>query len=98
MLIWKIEVALEHARLALVLGDSAQASKRLDETRELVRATEKPYQPHVPDWPQWQPPEYVGVFHEGEIVGYHRRNNEIEALQKSVDGGESRETKGTPTN
>ncbi len=31
------------------------------------------------------PPEYIGVFKKGDIVGYHRRNPEIEALQQAID-------------
>ena len=85
MLIWRIEEALERTRLALVLGDKKQAKKKLDETRELIRQTEKPYVPHKPDWADWDPPAYIGVFKEGDIVGYHRRNPEIEALQQAID-------------
>ena len=51
----------------------------------LVKQTEKPYEPHVPDWDDWDPPEYVGGFKKGEIVGYHCRNDEIERLQKEID-------------
>jgi hypothetical protein len=58
--------------------------EKLDETKQLVEQTEKPYEPHVPDWDEWEPPEYVGVFKKGEIVGYHCRNDEIERLQKQI--------------
>ncbi len=84
MLIWQIEAALERARLALVLGDREQAKSKLDEARELIRQTEKPYEPHVSDWDDWEPPEYVGVFQKGEIIGYHCRNHEIETLQRQL--------------
>ena len=60
------------------------AREKLDETKRLVKQTEKPYEPHVPDWDDWEPPEYVGVFQPGEIVGYHCRNDEIERLQKQI--------------
>ena len=85
MLIWQIEAALERTRLALALSNHDEAQRKLDETRELIRQTEKPYEPHVPDWPDWDPPEYIGVFRKGEIVGYHRRNDEIERLQEQID-------------
>jgi len=123
MLIWKIEAALERARLFLTLaqieegngrdspmdadnsdpdprlsasisGSSSsepaknyreQAQQKLDEAKTLIKQTEKPYVPHVPDWDEWEPPEYVGVFKEGDIVGYHCRDGEIERLQKLLD-------------
>ena len=59
-----------------------QAQQKLDEAKTLIKQTEKPYVPHVPDWNEWKPPEYVGVFKAGDIVGYHCRNGEIERLQK----------------
>ena len=62
-----------------------RAREKLEEARRLVKQTEKPYEPHVPDWDEWDPPEYVGVFKEGEIVGYHCRNEEIERLQREID-------------
>ncbi len=86
-LVWQIEAALERTRLFLALHDTGwegEARERLDEAERLVRQTEKPYEPHVPEWSDWQPPEYVGVFKKGEIVGYHCRNDEIERLQKQI--------------
>ncbi len=85
MLIWQIEAALERTRLALVLNDSEEARRKLDETRALIKKTESRYEPHVPDWDDWEPPEYVGVFQAGDVVGYHRRNGEIERLQQAID-------------
>ncbi len=38
----------------------------------------------MPDWDEWDPPEYVGVIRKGEIVGYHRRNDEIAALDEAL--------------
>ena len=84
MLIFQIQAALERARLALVLGDREQAKEKLDKACELIRQTEKPYVPHKPDWEDWEPPEYIGVFKEGDIVGYHCRNGEIDALRKAI--------------
>ncbi|MCH8829556.1 MAG: hypothetical protein IID45_08270 [Planctomycetes bacterium] len=57
----------------------------MDETKVLVTQTEKPYEPHVADWEEWEPPAYVGVFKKGEIVGYHRRDGEIAVLQAVID-------------
>ncbi|MEM9266590.1 MAG: hypothetical protein AAGA46_13800 [Cyanobacteria bacterium P01_F01_bin.13] len=84
MLIHKIEAALERCRLALTVGDKAQARIKLDEAKALVKQTERPYVPHVPTWDEWEPPEYIGVFKEGEIVGYHRRNGEIAELEERI--------------
>ena len=69
-------------------GLIAQAPGNLDEARRLVKQTKRPYEPHVPDWEEWEPPEYVGVFKKGDIVGYHCRNDEIERLQKQIDSVE----------
>ena len=84
MLIWQIEAALERCRLALACGNRDGARRKLDEAKALVKKTEKLYEPHQPDWDEWQPPEYVGVFREGEIVGYHRRNADIDALENEL--------------
>ncbi len=84
MLIFQIEAALERCRLALTLDDKAQARTKLDEAKALVKQTERPYEAHVPTWDEWEPPEYIGVFKEGEIVGYHRRNGEIADLEKQI--------------
>ena len=94
MLRWQIEVALERTRLALCRAKSQIpngksqmeiACSKLEEAEDLVKQTEKPYEPHVPDWEEWEPPKYVGVFKKGDIVGYHCRNDEIERLQKQID-------------
>ena len=61
-----------------------EAQQKLEEAKTLIKQTEKPYEPHVPDWDNWEPPEYVGVFKKGEIIGYHRRNDEIETLEESI--------------
>ena len=87
MLIWQIEAALERCRLLLALGDRDGARGKLDEAQALVKRTEKPYEPHVPNWDEWEPPEYFRVFKEGETVGYHRRNPEIAALEEALESG-----------
>ncbi|MEM9485759.1 MAG: AAA family ATPase [Cyanobacteria bacterium P01_F01_bin.116] len=84
MLIHQIEAALERCRLALAVDDKAQARTKLDEVKVLVKKTKRPYVPHVPTWDEWEPPEYIGVFKEGEMVGYHRRNGEIAELEKQI--------------
>ncbi len=84
MLIFQIEAALERCRLALTREDHDEARRKLDQARALVKKTEKPYEPHVPDWDEWEPPAYVGVIRKGEIVGYHRRNDEIAALDEAL--------------
>ena len=60
------------------------AREKLDEARKLICQTEKPYEPHVPDWDDWEPPEYIGVFKKGDMVGYHRHNGEIEFLDQRI--------------
>jgi len=42
------------------------AREKLDEVKRLVKQMEKPY---APDWKEWKPPEHVGVFKKGDIVG-----------------------------
>ncbi|MCH8960241.1 MAG: hypothetical protein IH820_02625, partial [Bacteroidetes bacterium] len=85
MLIFQIEAALERCRLALTLDHHDEAHRTLDEAQALVKKTENPYEPHVPDWDEWEPPAYVGVIPKGEIVGYHRRNDEIAALGEALE-------------
>ena len=65
------------------------ARKKLDETRNLVKETEQEYEPHVPDWEDWEPPEYVGAVRKGDIVGYHCRNEEIERLDQLITAAEN---------
>ncbi|MBT9311079.1 AAA family ATPase [Leptothoe kymatousa] len=84
MLIFQIEAALERCRLALAVDDKTQARSKLDEAKALVKQTERPYVPHVPTWDGWEPPEYVGLLKEGEMVGYYRRNGEIAELAGEI--------------
>ena len=86
MLIFQIEAALERCRLAFTREEHDEARRTLDEAQALVKKTEKRYEPHVPDWDEWEPPAYVGVFRKGEIVGYHCRNDEIAALDEELRG------------
>ncbi len=87
MLIFLIDAAIERCWLGLAQGDRSAARESLERTKGLIKTTEKPYEPHVPDWEEWEPPSYVGVFKEGEIVGYHRRNPEIELLDSVLGSG-----------
>ena len=82
--IYQIEAVLERCRLALALNNPDQAHTKLDEAQALVKQTERPYEPHIPTWDEWDPPEYVGIFKPGEIVGYHRRNGEIAELEETI--------------
>ena len=50
----------------------------------LIKKTEKPYERHVPDWPDRYPPDYVGVYKMGDSVGYHRRDPEIAQLETAL--------------
>jgi len=65
------------------------AREKLDEVKRLVKQMEKPY---APDWKEWKPPEYVGVFKKGDIVGYHCRNGEIERLQTMIEALSAKES------
>jgi tetratricopeptide (TPR) repeat protein len=84
MVPYLVDAALERCRLALVQGDIPQAREKLAEAKALVKRTEAPYEPHVPDWAEWQPPEYIGVIQPGEVVGYYRRNGEIGELERRL--------------
>ncbi len=53
MLIHLIEAVLERCRLALTRDHHAEARRTLDEAQRIVKKTEKPYEPHVPDWDEW---------------------------------------------
>ncbi len=97
MLIHQIDAAIERCRFHMAAAslrettpDDAEpdaytpARESLDRAKQLIERTDKPYEPHVPDWSDWQPPEYVGVFKKGDIVGYHRRDPEIAQLEKAL--------------
>ena len=81
-----MDTAVERTRLELARGDRDAACECLDRAKRLTKSTERPYVPHVPDWADWEPPEGVGVFKEGESVGYHRRDPAVEALERELDG------------
>ena len=90
---WEGEAPAEPRNPVSEVGGSAGASpsrwlemagEKLDDAKRLVKETEKPYEPHVPDWDDWEPPEYVGVFKNGEIVGYYCRNHEVEAAEAEL--------------
>ena len=61
-----------------------QATEKLAKARASVRQTEQPYEPHVADWEDWEPPEYIGVFKKGDIIGYHRYNRDIGSLDQRI--------------
>ncbi len=86
MLIFQVDTAVELCRLHLARSDRDAARVAVERAKALVKKTEQPYEPHVPTWEGWKPLEYEGVrydnvFKKGEIVGYHRRNPEIEELE-----------------
>ncbi|MDH3602884.1 MAG: hypothetical protein OEU26_25000, partial [Candidatus Tectomicrobia bacterium] len=84
MLLWQIDAAIERCRLHVAQGDRKAARESLERAKQLIQQTEKPYQPHEPDWPDWEPPSYVNIFKPGEIVGYHRRNPDIDELEAAL--------------
>ena len=70
-------------------GDIVAAREALERAKGLIRKTERPYEPHTPAWDGWEPLEYEGVRYDnvskkGEIVGYHRRNEQIQALEAEL--------------
>lgn len=52
-----------------------------DGAQRLVKQTEKPFDPHVPDQEDWAPPEYLGVLNERDIVGHHSATVESVAFE-----------------
>ncbi|MEM9365944.1 MAG: hypothetical protein AAGD07_08095 [Planctomycetota bacterium] len=69
----------------------AMAREKLEETKTLIKKTEKPYEPHEPTpeiWEgtdkEWDPPSYVGFIPKGTIIGYHCRNPEIAWLESQL--------------
>lgn len=75
--------AIIESATSRIVGGRYQSLEQLSKGLEqvLVKKPEQPYEPHIPDWAEWEPPSYVGVYEEGEIVGYYRRNPEIEVLE-----------------
>ncbi len=88
MLSFQIDAAIERCCLHLAMEDRDGARMGLDRAKQLIRQTEKPYESHIPDWSDWDPPTYVNIFKPGEIVGYHRRNPEIAILEEALAAGE----------
>jgi hypothetical protein len=86
MLIHQVDGAVELCRLLLAMGDRDAAREQLARAKTLVKETESPYVPYEPDWEEWDPPEYIGVIQAGEIVGYHRRNDELRELEEALEG------------
>lgn len=77
-----------------VMGALARLVRSLKKRRHSSKKPRSPTNPTSPwtkfgtDPPEgktWEPPSYVGVFKEGEIVGYHCCNEEIEFLEKEID-------------
>ncbi len=84
MLIFQIDAAIERSRLHLAREEPAAARQSLDRTKQLIQQTEKLYQSHEPDWPEWEPPAYVNTIKLGEIVGYHRRSPDINEIEDTL--------------
>lgn len=92
MMRWQIEGALERCRLALTVAQAGKTepgglespSVYLDRAQALIRQTERPYETHRPDWPEWQPPDCVGVFQPGAMVHYARRDAALENLNARI--------------
>ena len=90
MLIWQIEAALERAWLFLAMAHSEvtwldRPGEKLAEVRRFVEQTEKPYEPHVPDWDDWQPPNKLVPSTKATPSATHCRNDEIDRQQTEID-------------
>lgn len=88
MIQFQVDGALEGCRLALAQDTPDAARAALRRAKKLVKQTEAPYVPYVSDWDAWEPPAYVGVFKEGEIVGYHVHDREIARLDGVLGAGD----------
>lgn len=100
MLVWQIEVALERVRFCMALGNPEntipiaklceaddwrdRALQGIAEVKNLIRKTERPFQAHARLWKGWNQPNYIGVFTNGQQLGYHCRNDEIQLLEKHL--------------
>ena len=67
-----------------VYTDRAQST--LAEARKLVKSTERTYKNEVVSPEANDPVELSGLFNEGDLIGYHRRNEEITFLEQELDG------------
>lgn len=90
MVRWQIEGSLERLRLDLAIAksnnsDAKHLHAKLEDLKQLVKSTDRPYLPHKPIWDEWQPPSYIGTFKEGDIVGYHRADREIAAFERELE-------------
>jgi tetratricopeptide (TPR) repeat protein len=84
MLRWQIESAVERAWFHHTFGDSQAAREKLAEAKQVIARTEKPYVPHVWTFEGKAPPPYIGVFKEGDIIGYHRCDDSIAELERQL--------------
>jgi tetratricopeptide (TPR) repeat protein len=82
MLRWRIEATVERAKFHAAFGESAAVRETIAEAKRLIKATEKPYVPHVWTYDEAPKPDFIGVFKEGELVGYHRCDDAIAELER----------------
>ena len=81
MLRWQIESAVERAWFHHTFGAPQDSREKLAEAKQLIKKTEKPYVPYVWTFEEKKPPSYVGIFKEGQILGYYRCNDSIAELE-----------------
>ena len=76
---------LQQAVINDLLGPAAGPDEEMSEP-EYVNIFGVPFTflPHEEGDGPPPPPEYVGVYKKGDIVGYHRRNSEIAQLETAL--------------
>ena len=84
MLLAQIDVMIERARLWVVQGNREQCCESLAEARKLIRRTNKSYQPERRVWDEWIPPSYLQSLKPGDVLGYHRRDWELQRMEEAL--------------
>ena len=83
LLRWQIESAVARAHFEHAFGQADKARQRLAATKLLIVKTDKRYVPHV--WTSAAaPPPYIGLFKEGQTIGYHRCDQAIAELERRM--------------
>jgi hypothetical protein len=65
-------------------GDYLEARQSLDRAKKMIKETERPYELRIISSQDLEPPVHISVLCPGELVGYHRRDAEVAALEKML--------------
>lgn len=84
MLRWKVEATLGRVHQSVAAGDFEAARRRLETLKQLVKRTERVFEPHEPLRDDWEKPSFVGVFKKGDLVRYTRCDREIAWLEEEL--------------